>query len=74
MIRSRKMLFSHLLALPVICMSMATVSQGYVDLRPTLGKIIRQSPSITLIEVVEFNRTTHTVTLKAVHAQSAAPC
>jgi HEAT repeat protein len=71
--RSRKLFVSYLLAIPVICMSMATVSRGYVDLAPTLGKIIKQSPSITLVEVVDFNRTTHTVTLRVVRSIKGAP-
>lgn len=39
---------------------------GYVDLAPTLAKIITDSKTISVVEVAEFNRQAHTVVLKKI--------
>lgn len=44
----------------------ASVSQAYIDLAPTLAKIIGESRTIAVVEVVEFNRDQHTVTLRPI--------
>ena len=66
--RARRHFAAYLLAASAICLSLASVTQAYVDLAPTLGKIIKQSATVTLVEVADFNRATHTLTLKPVRA------
>jgi HEAT repeat protein len=46
----------------------ATTSLAYVDLAPTLAKIISESKKIVLVEVVDFDRAKRVVTLKEVRA------
>jgi hypothetical protein len=50
------------------CLSVARTAQAYVDLAPTLAKIVNDSRKIALVEVAEFNPQTHLVTLKEVKA------
>ena len=42
--------------------------QAYIDLAPTLAKISKDSKKIALIEIVDFNRETHTITFKEIRA------
>lgn len=60
----RLMAKSTLLAAPLLLMGLAQRAQGYIDLAPTLSKVISQAPRIALMEVVEVQRDTHTVKLK----------
>jgi hypothetical protein len=50
--------------LAYLCLTPAALA--YIDLAPTLAKIVTDSKSIALVEVVEFDRTKHTVVLKSV--------
>jgi HEAT repeat protein len=52
----------------LICLGLATRSYAYIDLAPTLAKIITDSKSIAVVEVVEFDRAKHVVVLKEVRA------
>jgi hypothetical protein len=42
-------------------------AHGYVDLAPTLARVIRESQTITLVEVERFNRERGAIILKKVH-------
>jgi len=50
----------------LICLGLATRSYAYIDLAPTLVKIMTDSKSITVVEVMEFDRANHIVVLKKV--------
>jgi len=47
---------------------LAAPSLGYVDLAPTLARIITDSTRISVVEVAEFDRAAHLLTLKEVRA------
>jgi hypothetical protein len=64
---------STLLLLLLICLSWTVRSQAYVDLAPTLAKIITDSKSIAVVEVTGFDRAKHTVVLKEVRALKGEP-
>ncbi len=73
MIRSKKILAVVLaLALPLSILS-ARPAQAYIDLAPTLSKVISEAPRIVVVEVVSFDRQQHTVVLKEVTALKGAP-
>lgn len=55
-----------ILALAALACSLPTVARAYVDLAPTLGRIVNDSKSIASVEVVSFDPATHVVTLKPV--------
>ena len=55
-----------LVALAVCCLSLVSQTRAYIDLAPTLSKIIGDSQRISVVEVVEFNGATHVLTLKEV--------
>ena len=57
-----------LLILLLICLGRATRSDAYVDMAPTLAKIMTDSKSIAVVEVTEFDRAQHVVVLKEVRA------
>jgi hypothetical protein len=63
--RLRDWLFA---VLPAICLCLVTPSYAYIDLAPTLAKIVSDSKSIVLVEVTEFDRGKHVVVLKEVRA------
>jgi hypothetical protein len=48
----------------------ATTASAYVDLAPTLAKIVSDSKTIAVVEVVDCDRTKRVVTLKQVQALS----
>jgi HEAT repeat protein len=53
---------------PAVLMALQSVSLGYIDLAPTLTKIISQSRKITVVEVMAYDHEKHVVTLKDVRA------
>jgi HEAT repeat protein len=54
------------LAWLLICLWLATPSHAYIDLAPTLAKVISDAKQIALVEVVEFDRANHALVLKPV--------
>ena len=60
----RLTLSTLMLAAPLLLLPRA--AHAYIDLAPTLPKIISDAPTIALVEVTAFDRDTHIVTLKAV--------
>jgi hypothetical protein len=61
-LKNRKLLF----ALALGCLVQQT--HAFVDLAPTLAKIISDARRIQLVEVIQFNHENHTLVLKAVRA------
>jgi HEAT repeat protein len=59
---------SALIVLPLICLGWATRSHAYIDMAPTLAKIMTDSKSIAIVEVTEFDRTRHALVLKEIRA------
>ena len=57
---------SALVVLPLICLGLTTRSHAYIDLAPTLAKVMTDSKSIAVVEVTEFDRANHVVVLKPV--------
>src|SRR3954452_13577933 len=57
-----------LAALPVFCLALTRPAHGYIDLAPTLTKIIADSPNISVVEVSGYDRDKHVVRLKAVRS------
>ena len=59
----------------VICLCLGIVSQiqAYIDLAPTISKIINDAQKISVVEVVGFNESTHVLTLKEVRTLKGAP-
>ena len=55
-----------LLVLPLLCL--ATPAQAYIDMAPTLAKVMTDSKSIAVVEVTEFDRAKHIVVLKGIRA------
>ncbi len=49
-----------------ICLGLTTPLHAYVDLAPTLAKVISDSKKIAFVEVVEFNREKHILVLKEI--------
>ncbi|MGA2555425.1 MAG: hypothetical protein ABSG04_04045, partial [Verrucomicrobiota bacterium] len=62
------LLKSRLLQLTLACFCLANPAHAFVDLAPTLAKIIADSQRICLVEVVQFNHESHTLVLKGVRA------
>ena len=60
------LLRSSILALLLMGLCLATPVHAYVDLAPTLAKIISDSKKIAVVEVVEFNREKRIVVLKEI--------
>ena len=50
----------------LICLGLTVPAHAYVDLAPTLAKVIADSKTIAVVEVVEFNREKHVVVLKEI--------
>ena len=68
MLRSKRSITSTLFgigaALTYLCLTPA--AHAYIDLAPTLSKIIADSKGIAVVEVMEFDRANHLVVFKAV--------
>lgn len=56
------------LLLPALLVALNSPSFGYIDLAPTLSKIVNQSRKITVVEVTAYDHEKHIVTLKDVRA------
>jgi hypothetical protein len=56
------------LPLMLACLVPAHCARAYVDLAPTLSKIIGDSQKIELVEVSQFNQANHTLTLTPIRA------
>ncbi len=57
------------LLLPALLLALCTLARpahAYVDLAPTMAKLITDSKSVSLVEVVQFDRTTRTLILKEI--------
>ena len=52
----------------VIGVCLTSPAHGYVDLAPTLAKVISDSKKIVVVEVVEFNRQTRVLVLKEIRS------
>jgi len=59
---------SAIFAVLLLCLGLTAQSQAYIDLAPTLAKVIADSKSIVVAEVVEFDRANHTIVLREVRA------
>src|SRR5262245_1431083 len=71
---SKKLISRILLAaLPMAMIALNQTSQAYVDLAPTLASIMNSAQSITVVEVVAFDKDKHTVTLKVVRTLKGTP-
>jgi len=57
-----------LATLPLICLGLTTRSDAYIDMAPTLAKVMTDSKSIAVVEVTAFDRVKHMVVLKEVRA------
>jgi HEAT repeat protein len=57
-----------LIIMLLVCFVLATPARAYVDLAPTLAKVISDSRSITVVEVTEFDRAKRIVILKEIRA------
>ena len=47
-----------------VCAGLVGPVQAYIDLAPTLSKIVQDSQRISVVEVVSFDQATHVLTLK----------
>lgn len=56
-----------------LCLGLAAQAWAYIDLAPTITKIIGDSQKISVVEVTSFDQSTHTLTLKEVRALKGAP-
>jgi HEAT repeat protein len=59
---------SSLIVLLLIGLCLAPPAQAYVDLAPTLAKVISDSKQIAVVEVVEFNREKGMLVLKEIRS------
>ena len=68
MLRSKKSIMSTLFGIAVAFMylCLAPAVYAYIDMAPTLSKIIADSKGIAVVEVLEFDRANHLVVFKAV--------
>jgi len=57
-----------LVILPLICLGLTTRLYAYIDMAPTLAKVIADSKNIAVVEVVEFDRAKHILVVKEVRA------
>ncbi|MBE3070916.1 MAG: HEAT repeat domain-containing protein, partial [Planctomycetes bacterium] len=58
--------FTTLAAAGLVCLGLASPARAYVDLAPTLGRIVGESKTISLVEVDQFRRDPGAVILKKV--------
>ncbi len=49
-----------------VCLCLAPGVHGYVDMAPSLGKVVTDAKSIAVVEVSEFDRAKHMITFKGV--------
>ena len=68
MTRSKNLLMKSLIAALPVCLCLAHRAEAYVDLAPTMSKIVSDSPKIAVVEVVGFDRATRVVSVKEVRA------
>jgi HEAT repeat protein len=66
MLRLKIYVLKSFLVSLVVCLWLPTPARAYIDLAPTLAKIISDSNKIALVEVVKFDREKHVVDLKEV--------
>ena len=59
-------------ALACLCLGIAGRVQAYIDLAPTMSKIIGDAQKISVVEVVSLNESTHVLTLKEVRTLKGA--
>ncbi len=59
-------------ALTGLCLVLASQMQAYIDLAPTLSKIIGDAQKIAVVEVTGFDEATHALTLKEVRSLKGA--
>jgi HEAT repeat protein len=57
---------SSLIVLLLICLCLTAPAQAYVDLAPTLAKVISDSKKIAVVEVMDFSREKHVLVLKEI--------
>jgi hypothetical protein len=57
-----------LIVMTLICLGPATLSHAYIDMAPTLAKVMTDAKSIAVVEVTEFDRAKHIVVLKEIRA------
>jgi len=55
-------------SLPLLCLTLTRPAQAYIDLAPTLSKIISDSPNISVVEVTGYDREKHIITIAPVRA------
>ena len=65
--------FTRWLTVASLCLAFASQSSAYIDLAPTITKIIGDSQKISVVEVTGFNESTHVLTLKEVRSIKGAP-
>ena len=67
MLRSKKYVSAlFCIAVAWTCLCPAPAAHAYIDMAPTLSKIIADSKAIAVVEVAEFDRANHLVVFKAV--------
>ncbi|HUR56923.1 MAG TPA: HEAT repeat domain-containing protein, partial [Opitutaceae bacterium] len=54
--------------LPVVGLALITPARAYIDLAPTIVKVMGDSQKISVVEVAEFNPATHILVLKEIRA------
>ena len=63
-----KIIRLRLWLLPIIGLVLAVQARAYIDLAPTITKVMADSQKIAVVEVTEFNEASHIVTLKEIRA------
>jgi hypothetical protein len=58
--------FGMLTAIALVCVGVASQAGAYVDLAPTLGRVLREARQIALVEVAQFRRENGALLLKKV--------
>lgn len=58
--------FTALTAAGLVCLGLASPARAYVDLAPTLGRIVGESQTIAIVEVDQFRRDSGALILKKV--------
>jgi HEAT repeat protein len=56
-----------------LCLGLVSQIGAYIDLAPTITKIIGDSQKISVVEVVGLNETTHVLTLKEIRTLKGTP-
>ena len=60
------------LTLACLCMGLVSQAQAYIDLAPTLSKLIGDAQKVSVVEVTGFDEATHALTLKEVRTLKGA--